>query len=174
MVVGVSIGGVIYYFSLKDKSDTFISGSMYALFLFAAGSYMSYMSNKIDDRLQDRIEIYLNLQRVYSFFKVFIKENLDYEAIKRSIIAFQVFTSRTENTNQEEIDPCIKQRGIKFHAKELEIENIFLELHSRLSKSITDIIEDYISNNNISISCKYVNISDIFNFNPDLWCKECE
>lgn len=92
IVIFVSIGAVFYYFSLQDKSDTFIAASVYALFLFAAGVYMSYMSNEIADKLQDRIEIYLNLQRVYSFFKVNLEKNaLDYEATKRAIISFQVF-----------------------------------------------------------------------------------
>lgn len=172
IVIVISIGGVFYYFSLKDKSDTFVAASMYALFLFAAGIYTNYMSNKIDDKLQDRIEIYLNLQRVYSFFEANIEKDLNYEATKRAIISFQVFTSRTENMKKEEIAPYIKQHGIKFDAKELEIENIFLELYSTLSKSITNIIEGYIRDNNISINCRFVNIHDIFNFNPDLWCKE--
>ncbi len=173
VVISVSIGAVFYYFSLQDKSDTFIAASVYALFLFFAGIYMNYMSNKIEDKLQDRIEIYLNLQRVHGFFKATLKEKtLDYDATERAIISFQVFTSRTENMEKEEIAPYIKQRGIKFDAKELEIENIFLELYSKLSKSITEIIESYIRDNSIPINCRYVNVHDIFNFNPDLWCKE--
>lgn len=173
IVISVSIGAVYYYLSLEDKSDTFIAASIYALFLFAAGIYMNYMNTKIADRLNDRIEIYLNLQRVNSFFQSILKEKtLDYEATKRAIISFQVFTSRAEDMKEEEIAPYIKQRGIKFDAKELEIENIFLELYSTLSKSITDIITDYIRDNNIQITCRYVNIGDIFDFNPDLWCKE--
>ena len=124
IVIVISIGGVFCYFSLKDKSDTFVAASMYALFLFAAGIYTNYMSNKIDDKLQDRIEIYLNLQRVYSFFEANIEKDLNYEATKRAIISFQVFTSRTENMKKEEIAPYIKQHGIKFDAKELEIENM--------------------------------------------------
>ena len=173
IVIFVSIGAVFYYFSLQDKSDTFIAASVYALFLFAAGVYMSYMSNEIADKLQDRIEIYLNLQRVYSFFKVNLEKNaLDYEATKRAIISFQIFTSRAENMKEEEIVPYIKQRGIKFDAKELEIENAFLELYSSLSKALSDIIENYIKDNNIEITCRYVTIYDIFNFNPDSWCRE--
>lgn len=173
VVISVSIGAVFYYFSLQDKSDTFIAASVYALFLFVAGIYMNYMSNKIEDKLQDRIEIYLNLQRVDGFFKATLKEKtLDYDATERAIISFQVFTSRTENMEKEEIAPYIKQRGIKFDAKELEIENIFLELYSKLLKSITEIIESYIRDNSIPINCRYVNVHDIFNFNPDLWCKE--
>lgn len=173
IVFSVSIGAVFYYFSLEDKSDTFIAASVYALFLFAAGIYMNYMSNEIADKLQDRIEIYLNLQNVYSFFKAYLEEEvLDYQATKRAIISFQVFTSRNENMEEEEIDSYIKQRGIKFDAKELEIENIFLELYLKISKSITFIIEEYIRDNDIRITCNYVNIHDIFHFNPDLWCKE--
>ncbi len=173
IIIAMSIGGVVYYFSLKDKSDTFIAASMYALFLFASGAYMNYMNNIIDDRLQDRIKIYLNLQRVNNFFKAIFEENtFDYESAKRAIISFQVFTGRSENMQEEEIAPYIKQLGIKFDAKELEIENTFLELYSTLSKSITDIVQSYIRDNNISISCRYVNIHNINNFEPDLWCKE--
>lgn len=173
IVIAVSIGAVFYYFSLQDKSDTFIAASVYALFLFVAGIYMNYMSNRIADKLQDRIEIYLNLQRVHGFFQSILEEKvLDYDATKSAIISFRVFTSRTEGMQKEEITPYIKQLGIKFDAKELEIENIFLEQYSNLSKLITDIVESYIRDNDITITCRYVNIHDIFNFNPDLWCKE--
>lgn len=173
VVISVSIGSVFYYFSLKDRSDTFIAASVYALFLFVAGIYMNYMSNKIEDKLQDRIEIYLNLQRVHGFFKATLEEKtLNYDTTEQAIISFQVFTSRTEVMEKEGIAPYIKQRGIKFNAKELEIENIFREQYSKLSKSINEIIESYIRDNSISITCRYVNIYNIFNFNPDLWCKE--
>ena len=98
VVISISISGVFYYFSLEDKSDTFIAASMYALFLFVAGGYTNYMSNKIDDKLQDLIEIYLNLQRVDSFFKAIFKENIvDYKATKSDIISFKLFTGRNES-----------------------------------------------------------------------------
>lgn len=173
IIMFISVSGLFYYLSLKDKSDTFIAASLYALCLFAAGIYMNYMSNTIADKLQDRIEIYLNLQRVCGSFKAFIDEKYsDYEATRLKIISFQVFTSRAESMKEEEIVPYIRQRGIKFNAKELEIENVFLELYSTLSKSITDTIVDYIKINNISISCRNVIIRDIFSFEPELWCKE--
>lgn len=134
---------------------------------------MNYMSNKIFDKLQDRIEIYLNLQRVYGFFKTFMEgDALDYEAKRRKIIMFQVFTNRLEDKEEIEIPPYIKQRGIKFNASELEVENDFLDLFSSLSKSITTIIENHIKEYNITITCWNVSINDIFSFKPELWCKE--
>lgn len=51
IIIVISLSGLIYYFSLKDKSDTFIAASLYALFLFAAGVYMNYMTNKSGRRL---------------------------------------------------------------------------------------------------------------------------
>jgi hypothetical protein len=173
IVIAISIYGLYYYFTLTDKSDTLIAASLYALALFAAGIYMNYMSSKIIDRLQDRIEIYLNLQRVQNLFETRTKEEItDYEAIKRNIIWFKVFTGRAEKAEEEGITPYIKERGIKFDAKELEIEDSFLELYSSLSKSIVTIVEDYIKSNNISISCRNVGINGISSFKPELWCKE--
>jgi hypothetical protein len=74
--------------------------------------------------------------------------------------------------NKEAITPYIKERGIKFNAKELELESNFFVLYSSLSKSITIIIEEYINDHNISISCRYIVIHGLFNFKPELWCKE--
>lgn len=59
-VIVISIGAVFYYFSLKDKSDTFIAASIYALFLFVVGICINYMSNKIADKLQDSSKKYSN------------------------------------------------------------------------------------------------------------------
>jgi|BioPla2DNA2_1021312.scaffolds.fasta_scaffold21973_2 hypothetical protein len=173
LVIVISVGGIFYYISLKDKSDTFIAATLYALFLFAAGTFINYMSNKIDDKIQDRIEIYLNIQKVYNFFKSSFDDNaIDFESTKRRIISFQVFTNRTETMIEKEFVPYIKQIGLKFNDKELEKENEFLELYSKVSQFITNIIEGYIIDNGISITCRNVIIRDISNFKPELWCKE--
>lgn len=191
MVISISICSICYYFSLTDKSDTFIAASLYALFLFVAGIYMNYVSNKITDQLQDRIEIYLNLQRVHSFFEVFIENETTeyYEGIKRKIMLFQDFTNRTKKTENDGTSSYIKELnskekenggtplyikelGIKFNSKELEVEDSFLELYSSLTKSVATIIEDYTNKKHISISCRNVVIDNLDSFRPELWCKK--
>jgi hypothetical protein len=173
IVIFITTYGLYYYFSIEDKSDTFIVSSFYALVLFVAGIYINYMSSKITDRLEERIEIYLNLKRVQSLFKTLKKEEIeDYEAIKSNIIWFKGFTGRTEKDEGYGTTPYIKEHGIKFNSNELEIEDRYLELYSALEKSIVTIVENYIRNNNINISCRNVVINGIYSFNPESWCKE--
>lgn len=173
VVIGFSGYSIYFYFTISDKSDTYIMATAYAFFLFVAGIYMNYMSNKITDQLQDRIEIYLTLRRVRALFKARTEESaLDYDGIKRRIINFQVFTGRAEVMKGENAPPYIKERGIKFDASELQIENNFLELHASLLESLNTIVKSYIEENNISTNVNYPSVHDIGNFKPEIWCKQ--
>jgi hypothetical protein len=172
-VIIVSIGVVCYYFSFRNQSDTFVSSLAYAFFLFIASIYMSYMSNEIDNKLQERVEIYLNLQRVQDLFiEISRKDGSNYDATNRSIITFRAFTNRIQGMNEDGIPPFINQRGIEFNSKKLEIEDTFLEQYSTLSKSLTEIIKNYIADKNIPLKVNIVAINNIFDFDPDLWCRE--
>ncbi len=75
LVAGITIWSVYWYLNLKDKSDTFVVSTVYALFLFIIGIYINTMDKKVNDKFYDREEYYLSLIKLNSVFKTFDLEN---------------------------------------------------------------------------------------------------
>lgn len=75
LVAGTTIWSVYWYLNLKDKSDTFVVSTVYALFLFIIGIYINTMDKKVNDKFYDREEYYLSLIKLNSVFKTFDLEN---------------------------------------------------------------------------------------------------
>jgi hypothetical protein len=172
LIVAISSAGIWYYLSQENKSDSFVEASLYALLLFIMGIFINYMSNKVDDKLQERIDIYLNLQRINAFFKANMKKNpLDYETTRFLITSFRIFTGRTKDFEEQKVLPYIKERGFKFDAKELQIESDFEEHYSILFDLITNTVKKYIETNKTPLSCNNVVIHGIYDFNPKKWCE---
>lgn len=159
------------YFIMNDKSDTFIISMIYALTLFVAGIFINYMANKIEDKIQDRIEIFCNLKRIESC----LKHTKETEGFDRRVLGridwFQIFTGRLTRTQDDEQKPYIIERGVKFISDELIIEDMFREKHTFLLECIRNIIKKYTDEHEITLKTQVVYIDSISNFKPDIWCK---
>lgn len=197
VVAGITILSIYYYFSLEDKSDTFIAATLYAMFLFVVGLYLSYMDKKIGDKIYERKTIYMNLWRVEDLLS---GENLDFSTsqnTKIAIIAFRVLSGRSEEISNEEkkkavfqtvsfnnlIEPDIQYRGwqnVKHHyidengfvfTPEIDkVEKEYLDLESELQNEITNSINEYIKINQIKLKICSFNELDLLGTNYEEWC----
>jgi len=147
LVAGITIWSVYWYLNLKDKSDTFVVSTVYALFLFIIGIYINTIDKKINDKFYDRKEYYLSLIKLNSVFKTFDLENYSDDNILQSIINFQGFTSRSSELKK--YPPYIPIKGFKFKDEELNVENEFIEKRRSLITTLHKNIMDYIDNNSI-------------------------
>lgn len=162
---------IYYYVGLDDKSDTFVIALGYALLLFLAGIFLNYMNSVNESKIDERIEIYRNLSKASSF----LEDDNDKEYLERvrmRIIMFQVSTGRTEDMENPNIRPMISQRGIKFNASELVIEEEFENAYHALLSKLRLVVQTYIKENDIQINSRNISLNSISLFSPDIWCRE--
>lgn len=171
IIVFFSAYAIYYYIKLNDKSDTFVAAIIYALLLFVAGIYLNYMNNSIDSKIDDRIEIYRNLLLARSFLK-HEGERIDLERVLDRIAWFQISTGRDKRREDNDPRPVITDRGIKFNAKELEIEERFITAYNEVHSRIIDFLQKYVQENDLKIKTRNISISSLSSFKPDIWCKE--
>lgn len=163
--------GICYYINLSDKSDTFIASLIYALLLFLAGIYLNYMSNTIESKIDDRIDIYRNLLLARSFLKNDDERN-DLERVLNRIAWFQISTGRSKKHQENDPRPIISERGIRFDASDLVIEKEFETAYDDVRSRIISFLHMYLQENDIQIKTSDISISSLSSFKPDLWCKE--
>lgn len=200
IVISITVASIYYYFSLNDKSDTFIAATLYAMFLFVVGLYLSYMDKKVSDKIYDRRSTYVNLRRVEDLF---CSDTLDFsksQNAKMTIIAFKVLSGRCEASSDSSdevkrkavfqtasLDSLtapnlqyqdqnnakhyyINEDGFVFTKKIIKIEKEYMDLESELQRKITDSINEYIKTNNIKLKILSFNEMDLFDTNYDEWC----
>lgn len=197
IVMGVTIAAICYYFSLGDKSDTFIVATLYAMFLFIVGLYLSYMDKKIGDKIYERRSIYLNLLRIKDLLS---EDNLDFSTTrnaKLTIIACRVLSGRSEESSSKEkktavfqtisLDNLIEadmryqrpqnikhhyidENGFKFTSKIDKYEKEYLNLELSLQGEITNAINSYIESNQIKLKVLSFNELDLLDTNYEEWC----
>ncbi|MGK0467249.1 hypothetical protein [Clostridium sp.] len=168
-VIVITILSVNWYLNLKDKSDTFIISTLYALFLFGIGIYMNYKGNKINKKFYDRKDYYLILSRLKSVFKTMNLENYSDEDVFRAIISFKTFTSRTNG--MKDVQAYVPEQGFKFKHKELNLEDDFIERRNTLLEKLRINIIDYIDKKSINKKYTYPQINNIY-FEAREWCSE--
>ena len=171
VIVFFTTYAIYYYINLNDRSDTFVAALIYALLLFVAGIYLNYMNNSIDSKIDDRIEIYRNLLLARSFLKHEDERN-DLEKVLNRISWFQISTGRNKKREDNDPRPIISDRGIKFNAKELEIEERFITAYNEVHSRIIDFLQKYIQENDLKIKTRNISINSLSSFKPDLWCRE--
>ncbi|MBU3159511.1 hypothetical protein KPL37_07045 [Clostridium frigoris] len=172
IVIGITFCSVDWYLNLRDKSDTFIISTLYALFLFALGIYMNYMGNEIQEKFYDKKDCYLVLSRLKAIFKNMNLENYSEEDVKMNIISFKVFTSRTDGMGK--VKPYVPEKGFKFKNRELDIEDEFTQKYSCLLNKLNSSIMNYISEKSITTKVNYPHINNILFVAKEWCCKYCE
>lgn len=203
ITIGVTAGCFVYYNKLDDKGDTFVIATVYAAFLFIVGLYLSYMSNSISNKLYERKNEYIMLRRLNEIFSISCMTSLNsYKDICLAIISFQVFSGRTkkdicrdekkkaiaytvpidvmmeshaqiDNNNLTKEKHYIEEVGFKFEAKLQKVEDSYNQEYSKLSTSIQEKINAYITENKIELNIHggFFEI-DLLVTNYEDWCNE--
>jgi hypothetical protein len=162
---------IFYYTRLDDKSDTFVVALLYALLLFVAGIYFNYMSNTIESKIDERIDIYRNLEKVKSTLEY--ESTMEYlESVRSRIISFQIFTGRDKDHKDSNRRPYISDRGVRFKANELIVEEEYQTAYGDLKARLINIIQNYFNENGLSAKGRNISIDSISLFKPEIWCKE--
>lgn len=202
ITIGVTIGCLVYYYHLEDKSNTFVAATVYAAFLFIVGLYLSSMTNNISNKLYERKNAYIMLKRLNEIFSISCMTSLDsYEDISFAIISFQVFTGRVKrdigksdkkkaiistvpldfmiepqahiDTDSSEEKHYIKQIGFNFEPKLQRIEDTYNSEYVKLKSSIQESINAFIAENKIELNIHGGFFElDLLATNYEDWCNE--
>lgn len=215
IVVVVTISCFVYYYSLDDKSDTFIVSTLYATFTFIVGLYLSYKSSTINDKIYERKSCYITLLRLEELFSsICMTSIVSNKDAALHVITFQVFTGRidkeisneekkkavigtvalntlmehkpeidityTENGMYSQIEGYriakekhyINEIGFKFTKKLQRIEDEFLNLYRSIKSQFEDIVNTYISENNIQLTIYRFNEWDLLDTDYESWCEK--
>jgi len=200
ITISVTIGCFIYYYNIKDKSNTFIMATLYAAFLFIIGLYISYKSNSISNKLYERKSSYITLVRLAELFSASCIISLSsYKDVNMAVISFQVFTGRTKKKVSKEkkknevlgtvpLDilaedkPMIEYRqtegnahyinemGFKFTTKLKNLEDGYTEYHLEVTSEFEKVINSYIKKNDIHLNVSEFNELDLLDINYEDWC----
>ena len=172
IILGIlTICAISSYFKLSDKNYTFFVSLVYAFILFLAGIFLNYMSNTIESKINERIEILTNLRFIITSLNHEDDPGLLENVITR-IAQFQILTGRREGINSHDEHPIITNKGVKFDTDELVIESEFEVGYYYLRNLILDIIGTYINENHLELRTQRISINTLFGFEPELWCQD--
>lgn len=194
IVTCVTIAAIYYYFYTKDKNNTFIVATLYATFLFIVGIYLSNMEKKIENKIYERINAYVNLCRVKNLLDDDISTT---HSIKIAIITFKVLSGRADDISLEKrkkafcqkmdfdylmntpaqhqrpqnaMPNFINEEGFVFTENINNIENAYMNLESELNKELTDSINEYLKRSEIKADVLTFSELDFLDTNYDEWC----
>lgn len=187
-IVGVvTVGDVFYYFSLNDKSDTFIVSILYAMFLFVVGLHLSYMDKKIGDKIYNRRNTYVNLLKVQQLLSIADRSSSNPSRFYNTILLFQLLSGRTEQdpSKEEKINSVnpnlqfqdkkplyIEENGFVFLDKINKVEREYTDLKSRLNEKFNKAVSSYFEKNNIKLDIIHFYEDNFLYKNYDEWCDE--
>jgi len=172
ILVILTICAIFYYFKLSDNNYTFIVSLGYAFILFLAGIFINYMHNTIESKIDDHLAAYCNLKRIVASYSA-SNDNVSIDDIKSKILWSQGFTGREGPFSGKFDEPYINQDGIKLTDDIDKIEKNFLSKHTTLGQDLQRTIDNYVSENNISL--KNAGASSVYSvstFDPEIWCQE--
>lgn len=171
-VLLISFVSVLYYLHLEEKSDTFIIGTLYALFLFIIGIYLTNMSNKIQNLYHRKKEQYLILKKLKDLFSLDNSSSSSSDEAIKFIISHRVFTGRTDGQTIEKA--YIAQDGFSYKKDYLELEEKIYKQYGEILQVLNTRIKEYIDYNNLNKKVTYIHLHTIDSFveNIETWQQE--
>lgn len=168
-----SIMSIVYYFQLEEKSDTFLIGTLYALFLFIIGVYISNMSNKIQNLFHRKKEQYLVLNKLKDLFSLDCLSSTSFDGAIEFIVSHRVFTGRIDGQTIKE-NAYIPQNGFSYKKGYLELEEKIYEQYGNILQILNSKIIEYIDHNMLNKKVKFIHLNEIDPFveNIETWQQE--
>lgn len=138
LILIATAGLITGYYFIKDDGGmiAFVVSILYALVLFIVNIPINKIDRYTSEKIYERERFYLTLERLRDVTNSTIQkaDENDLTELITHIIAFQVFTGRTENMIEQrlqgkKVPVYIKEKGFTYSSKMQELEMVILKLH---------------------------------------------